>query len=466
MKKTLLLLMGLLFSLTVTSQIVFEKSIGGEMLDMGHDGCQTSDGGYIATGVTSNPLDGNFNIYLVKTDEYGDTLWTKSFGDAGDDRGLSVLQTDDGGYILTGHRTDTVSMNQFAFLIKTDANGDTLWTKKYAGTSIVQGNEVLSTLDGGYAVAGLANGSSAALLKTDANGGIIFSKAYNMLNFVDGQSLQQTVDSGYILTGGSYDTASAMNLYLLRTNPLGDTIWTRCFGGVDHDLGNSVSITSDSGYFIVGVTESYGAGATDVYAVKTDSNGDTLWTRTYGWSYSDWGYYGEQTTDGGYILAGSTMGSDSANLDVFLIRTNENGDTLWTKTFGDVCDDEAYAVHQTSDGGFIITGYTWDCVYGWINMYLIKTDAQGNAVGIGNDLASDNTNLFAYPNPTAGPLNLEIPLTFGKIKTLDILNAYGQLQPTPKDLYHPDISAFATGVYLFVITNEMGVTYTLSVVKE
>ncbi len=174
--------------------------------------------------------------------------------------------------------------------------------------------------------------------------------------------------------------AGAIILILsFRLFPQGpDTLWTKAFGGTNEDYGRSVQETSDGGYIIAGYTKSFGAGSYDVYLIKTDANGDTTWTKTYGGSNIDQGYSVEQTSDGGYIIAGNSKSFGAGLDDVYLIKTDANGDTTWTKTYGGSNIDQGYSVEQTSDGGYIIAGYTKSFGAGSYDVYLIKTDANGD----------------------------------------------------------------------------------------
>ncbi|MCK4575150.1 T9SS type A sorting domain-containing protein, partial [candidate division WOR-3 bacterium] len=156
----------------------------------------------------------------------------------------------------------------------------------------------------------------------------------------------------------------------------GDTIWSKTYGGANSDGGCCVQKTSDSGYVIVGRTLSFGAGYVDVWFLKTDSLGDTLWTKTYGTSNEDWGYFGQQTMDGGYIITGYQMFSPGEG-DVWLIKTDESGNVLWTNTFGGSNYDEARSVRQTPDKGYIICG-TDNFNTSNSELYLIKTDSLGS----------------------------------------------------------------------------------------
>lgn len=251
-------------------------------------------------------------------------MWTKTFGGSQIDDANSVRQTTDGGYIIAG-ATKLDVQNTDVYLIKTDPNGDTLWTRRFGGDR--------------------GDGGSAVL---------------------------QTTDGGYIITGGTYaSTANFIDVYLIKTDANGDTLWTKTC----EDSGLDVQRTAEGGYIISGYSNSFGSGGVNVYLIKTDSNGNASWTRTLGGNY-DLGYSVRQTTDGGYIIAGSTyVGSFNY---AFLLKTDANGNMLWRKTFGAAQYDFARSVWQTADGGYIVTGYGSSFGDGSYDAFLIKTDANGN----------------------------------------------------------------------------------------
>ncbi len=195
-----------------------------------------------------------------------------------------------------------------------------------------------------------------------------WSKAYGGSGKDRGYSVQQTPDGGFIIAGWTNSfSAGDADVYLIRTDAGGDTLWTRTYGGSYTDCGYSVQQTSDGGFIVAGNTYFPGEGR-DVYLIRTDASGDTLWTRTYGGSGDNDGYSVQQTPDGGFIIAGQS------HYDVYLIKTDANGDTLWTRTYGGTYIDEGRSVQQTSDGGFIVAGNTA------FDVYLIKTDANGDTL--------------------------------------------------------------------------------------
>ncbi|MCK4577103.1 T9SS type A sorting domain-containing protein [candidate division WOR-3 bacterium] len=379
--------------------ITFERCYGGTDYDYCKSVVQTTDGGYILAGLTYSFGAGGSDVYLIRTDSLGDTLWTRTYGGSSYDLGQSVDQTSDGGYIIAGYTISYGAGEDDVYLIKTDTNGDTLWTRTYGSINDDRGESVAQTTDGGYIIAGKTESYSNGqrdlfLIKTDANGDTVWTKKWPSIGFYAdcGYSVIQTSDGGYMAAGYTYSYgAGGANVYIVKTNTLGDTLWTRTYGGSRKDWALSVAQTTDGGYIVAGGTESYGADSGDVFLIKTDANGATLWTRTYGGSKRDWAYSVAQTIDGGYIIAGETWSYSAGFSDVYLIKTDSIGDTLWTRTYGSGDCDYGFSVAQTTDGGYILAGKRGS------DVYLIKTDTLGNV----SDTTTETTQptLHCYPNP-------------------------------------------------------------------
>ncbi len=379
------------------SQVSFERTYTG---DRGKCVRQTfPDSGYIVAGYTKSSGAGGSDVYLIKTDSSGDTLWTRTYGGESNDEGCSVQQTfPDSGYIIAGYTESFGAGGSDVYLIKTDFSGDTLWTRTYGGESNDEGRSVQQTFpDSGYIVAGYtessgAGGSDVYLIKTDSSGDTLWTRTYGGESNDEGHSVQQTEDGGYIITGRIHSA-----VYLVKTDSSGNVLWTRTYDPCDYCLeeGYSVQQTTDGGYIIAGYILIDIGYPRDVLLIKTDSSGDTLWTREYpGCSYSV-----QQTTDGGYVIAGYY---GFKNPDVLLMKTNSSGDSLWTRRFGVSYWDVGYSVQQTEDEGYVIAGYSYS--HGVYNVYLIKTDPDG-MVGItdNNPPSLEPPRSWAlaqnYPNP-------------------------------------------------------------------
>ena len=306
--------------------------------------------------------------------------WNKTFGGMSYEEGMSVQQTSDGGYIIAGWTDSFGAGSSDVYLIKTNKEGNEEWNKTFGGSSLEFGYSVQQTSDGGYIITGStrsfgAGKSAVYLIKTDKEGNEVWSKTFGGQDFDWGYSVRQTSDGGYIIAGctssfgaGNYD------VYLIKTDEAGNEVWSKTFGGSDYDCGRSVQQTFDGGYIIAG--NRGGFGAADVYLIKTDKEGNEEWDRTFGGPSLDYGFSVKQTSDGGYIIAGDTGSFGAGSRDVYLIKTNEEGNEVWSKTFGGTGPEEGYSVQQTSDGGYILAGST--CSYGasGCDAWLIKVKGE------------------------------------------------------------------------------------------
>jgi hypothetical protein len=356
---------------------LWTKTYGGLDYDYGESVQQTTDGGYIVAGFTFSYGAGLDDVWLIKTDENGDTLWTKTYGGPLYDAGFSVQQTPDSGYIVVG-MVDATSSTGMVYLIKTDSSGDTLWTRRFGGGGKENGYSVQQTADGGYIIAGytMTFGPGYAafyLIKTDSLGIGQWERTYGEAEFDFCFTVQETSDYGFIISGFTTSFgAGGQDAYLIKTNSQGDTLWTKTHGGTGDDGSYSGIQTSDGGYIITGYTSSFGSGGTDVYVVKTDGSGDTLWTKTFGGSQDDWGWSIKQTADSGYIIAGGTRSFGAGGGDAYFIKLDGDGNALWTTTFGGTSHDDCQSVQQTTDLGYIACGWTYSFGPGDGGVWLIK----------------------------------------------------------------------------------------------
>jgi hypothetical protein len=362
----------------------FSATFGGTGIDRGYSVRQTNDGGYIITGITG-PYGGvHEGICLIKTDSAGNQVWFDSLGGIDYDCGRSVQQTSDGGYIVAGSTYSSGSGGIDVHLVKTDPSGHQVWSRTFGGSGSDFGYSVEQTFDGGYVIAGYTDSYGAGeedvcLIKTDVSGNQLWFETFGGSGGDFGYSVEQTFDGGYVIAGytGSFG-AGGSDIYLIKTDSSGNQVWFNTFGGSSYDYSNSVQQTADGGYVITGTTGSHGDVFGDACLVKADSSGNQTWFKTFGGSSADHGESVQQTFDGGYTIAGTTNSYGAGGGDVYLVRTNFSGDQIWFRTFGGSHDDVGNSVQQTSDGGFIIAGSTESYGAGSSDAWLIKTDAEGN----------------------------------------------------------------------------------------
>jgi hypothetical protein len=299
-----------------------------------------------------------------------DILWMKDYGGAWNDEAWQLKQTPDGGFIIVGFSED----NDDIYLLKTNENGDTLWTSLLGFTSDDVGRSVEPLEDGGYILTGHAGGYI-VLMKADSLGNHIW---HHYLESGWGRAVRVTGDGGFIVAGFVSVEGNGLDIYLAKTNSDGDTIWSRTYGGTNPERPWDVRETSDGGFIVLGWTESYGLGNSDIYAIKTNADGDTLWTRTYGSSGADEGRSLVLKEDGGFVLAGKIYDS-ATNSDIAIINADANGDTIWTRIFPDEETEIANSIEATSDGNYILTGMIFGPDYMY-SAFIMKIDAQGDSL--------------------------------------------------------------------------------------
>jgi len=327
-------------------------------------------------------------------------LWTRAYGGAGDEKGYEVVQTADGGYAVVGE-TNSFGAGLFdIYLVRTDSNGDSLWTRTYGGGQYEFGYSLVATPDSGFLIAGVttsfgAGGRDVYLVRTDAQGETLWTKTYGGTNHDAAGSVITTADGGCLIVGTTYSYgAGGADLYILKTDADGESLWAVTHGGTQSETGWSVKETGDGGYVIGGQTLSYGAGDQDVYIVRTDSAGGLVWMKTYGGSGDDRGFSVEATLDGGYLTAGRTYSFGVGGADIYVVKTDSAGDSIWTKTYGSLINDEANAVLEEPSGVLVIAGYAYSFISGSNEAYLLALDVNGDSLwaemygGSGEDVAS------------------------------------------------------------------------------
>ena len=374
------------------SALGWNMTCGGAGSDFAVDLVQTTDGGYALVGSTESFGAGNTDVWLVKTDAFGNHLWNKTYGGTGVDYANVLVQTTDGGYAFAGHTYSGVSKD--AWLVRIDASGNHLWNRTYGGVSEDRAYALVQTTDGGYALACSTDSSGAGrsdfwLVKTSIDGSHEWNKTYGGTSIDDPLAMVQTVDGGYALTGrtGSFGAGST-DFWLVKTDANGNHLWNRTYGGVSEDRAYALVQTTDGGYALTGPTYSFGVGNGDGWLVKTDASGYHLWNRTYGGSGVDWFYSVIIASDGGYALTGPTSSYGAGSSDVWLVETDALGNAERNQTYGGTGQDYAGSLIQTSDGGHALAGGTKSFGAGSDDLWLVKTMRGISAIIVPDDYST------------------------------------------------------------------------------
>ncbi|MBK9462984.1 MAG: SprB repeat-containing protein, partial [Sphingobacteriales bacterium] len=381
--------------------IEWQKSLGGSNNDYGYSAKQTPDGGYIVAGTAAST---NFNVtgnhggndyWVVKLNAAGSIVWQKTYGGADDDDAKDIQLTPDGGYIVAGNTYSTngdITLNNGQndyWVVKLDSNGNIVWQKTLGGESYDYAESITLTNDGGYAIAGYSfsvggnvTGNHGLfdywIVKLDSNGNLVWQNALGGTDVEEAYSIRLTTDNGFIVAGSTYSPNSGdvtgnhgtntRDYWIVKLNANGSLVWQKALGGTISDAAYDVQQTTDGGYIVAGYAQSNNGdvtnnhGSLDYWIVKLDSNGNLIWQKALGGSSSDWAYSIAQTTDGGFVVTGYTSsnnGDVSGNngaFDYSTMKLDANGNLVWQKSLGSTDDDTAFDVLQTTDGGYLLTG--------------------------------------------------------------------------------------------------------------
>jgi hypothetical protein len=435
---------------------LWTKLYGTSYYDFIAAAVETPDHGYIAAGVKGGSS--VYGAWILKTDPNGDTLWAKSYGSYQTvNIAYDVKPLMDGGYVIAGYTTTFNPENNDLLLSRLNAQGDTAWFRTFGGDSSDFGYSVDETPDHGYIITGytnsFGNGSSDLwLVKVDTLGNWQFAKTYGGSYDEYGYSVQTTSDSGFIVAG--FTSSFSMHFgdgWLLKTNASGDTLWTKMYSNGFCDVLESVRQTPDGGYILSGATILSDTLSWDLLLIRTDSLGNVIWSKIYGGDSSEDGSSVEPTPDGGYIVCGRSNSFGNGQPDIWILKTDSLGDTLWTKILGGHLDDEGLDINPTSDNGYILAGVTNSFGAGSYDGWLVKLGDNG-AISEHDRKPADPAGLFQIrENPVrdrpifilalnqAAPVKLKIYDVAGrlvaapyngwmqagehKIKVFDILNA-------------------------------------------
>ena len=354
---------------------LWNKTFGGIYDDWGYSIEKTIDNGSIIIGFTQSFGSGGSDVWLVKTDSDGNEQWNKTLGGPNNDYGTSVKQDSDNGYILVG-QTESYGLGlSDLWIIKTDLFGNEIWNKTYGGNEAESGFSIQHSSDNSYIITGLTGSYGAGsydmwLLKIDSDGNEIWKKTYGGIERDVAYSVQKTSNGECILVGRTESYGKGgVDGWIVKTDSDGNELWNRTFGGKEYDCIIDVNLTSEGGFMLIGNSVSYG---NDLWLIKTNSMGVEEWNKTFGGNHSEVGFSIQRINNGNYIISGYTNSFGAGDCDAWIIKTDSNGNELWNKTFGGKEDDRAYSIVKISDEEYLFTGYTESYGAGEQDLWLLR----------------------------------------------------------------------------------------------
>ncbi|HYV91100.1 MAG TPA: MopE-related protein [Chitinophagales bacterium] len=380
--------------------IEWQISLGGDTTDQAGSVTPTSDGGYVVAGYTSSnngDVSGNHgqqDYWLVKLAADGSFIWQEPLGGSHEDIAHAIIQTSDDGFAIAGSTrsndgnvTGNSGIHDF-WVAKLDANGGLIWQNALGGTANDFAYAISQTTDGGYIVAGSTTSNDGDVtgnhglndywvVKLDVDGNLEWQKTLGGTHNDEAYSVKQSADGGYIVAG--YTASSdgdvtgnqgVTDYWIVKLDGTGNLSWQKNFGGPNNDVANYVQVTSDGGYIVAGSSSSnsgdvtFNHGFSDYWIVKLDSAGTLIWQKALGGGNIDYGNAIEQTSDGGYIAIGNTVSNDGnitgwhGGIDSWVTKQDANGNLEWEKAMGGTSNDGGYSVKQTPDNNYITAGYS------------------------------------------------------------------------------------------------------------
>lgn len=394
-------------------------------MEFGYSVRQCADGGYMLLGSTESFGTGDRDIYLVRTDAHGDTVWTRTYGRPGMDAGTEVELTADGGAIFCG------LSGEGSVVTKVSALGAVEWStdlpdRAYALVEASQGDHLVvgMTWLGGADYDMFATRLTAAGTQVWTHTYGTFEGSVALAD--DAHDVAATADGGFVLFGsGRYSFSLGMpsDHFLVRIDAEGDTLWTRTYGGPGNESGFSEEELDNGGFILLGNSNHGGDYVYDVILV--DEHGAVEWSRTLdGEGGADEGYEIRQTPDGGFAFAGRIVDADTEQSSAYLVKMTETGDTAWTRTFR---QGQATGLDLTTDGGYAIIGFTASQGAGMNDIYLIKTDVSGTIVGQGEPVPHKGPGLTIFPNPVSERSCIRFLDRTGPDAVLEVVDPAGRI---------------------------------------
>lgn len=326
--------------------------------------------------------------------------WAKTYGGTEDDKIYAIMETGDGGFVAVG-RMDSMDFWDDAFVMKLSPEGNIEWTRRYGGPEVDWAMSVLPLEDGGIIVVGsyeeFSNDlRSAMVLMLDAKGNLEWQLLYSENDNTNLYSVDQTLDDGFILAGVTYsEFVPEPDIVVTKINSIGEALWEKIYKGTNHNYPSAIQQTADGGYILAAISRSFTSGDRDCLLLRLDSSGEILWQNRYSGGADEQANDVQQTSDGGFILTGWTKAYGAGETDCWILKIKAGGTIDWQRSFGGSCLDAINSIQEMDDGGFIVAGTTTSFGAGSSDGHITKLTASGEVEwqrtfgGIHQDVLND-----------------------------------------------------------------------------
>ncbi|MCE3259722.1 MAG: lipoprotein [Bacteroidetes bacterium] len=323
---------------------LWAKTYGGAKPDYAYGMVETTDGNYFVTGYSQSFGGGDYDIYLIKFDPNGDKIFEKTFGSWGNEEAREIIKTSDGNYVIVG-TSNSFSSTQDMVLIKIDNSGTAIWTKTYGGSDKEYGNSVKQCSDGGYIIGGQTftwgqNGDT-YVVRTNATGDTLWTKYYGSPLSDEAGSILSNSDGGFTFAIRDSTASNDIDVRVINVNSTGTVNWNKNYGASLKDTPKTLCATSDGGYLVGAISRSFGWINPDMWLLKMNSAGDTTWSRHFGSSDHEHCHMAKQMTDGSYLAAGHAR-SWGPGQKVYFLKLNSSGVVSVNEQFASTTEVNIY----------------------------------------------------------------------------------------------------------------------------
>ena len=311
-------------------EVIWREYYGEEGFEWANDLIETRDGNYVVAGYSKDHESGLSDAWVFQLNRHGELMWSEKYGGDQADEAKSITQTTDGGYAVAGFSHSLSNGESDIWLLRLNAVGNTLWEKNYGGTGTEQGYSIIETSDEGFLIGGYQSyrksfKADMLLVKVDRNGKGVWRKAIKSPGNDVIEAVLETDEGDYLVAGwGFHEANQSLDAKVFRVSPSGKVLWERNFGGEGKDAVYDIVPTDDGGYALAGQTGSYGS-RSDFWLLKLDENGTPSWQKRSQGESRDWGHALCHTRDGGYLLVGGTKSFAEGGSDMCLMKTDARG---------------------------------------------------------------------------------------------------------------------------------------------